>query len=125
MIHTSSRVSDIKKAQRESILFKLISELFTQAASDDQRLKGIFISRVQLSDNRSLCTVFFYSADGKKHFDDLFEVLKLYKPSMRKAVAKNISARYAADIRFAYDEHFDKVQKLEKLIESVKTTEEE
>ena len=32
----------------------------------------------------------FYSVDGEKAFKDKLETLKLYKPSLRKAISQNI-----------------------------------
>ena len=117
----SSAVRDIKKAQRESILLKKIAELFMQVAMDDIRLHDIYVNRTELSPSRGMCTVYFYSPLGKKHFDELLEVLKLYKPSLRKAVSQTLDSRYTPDLMFRFDEQHEKALKIEALLEKVKS----
>lgn len=112
--------SVIKKAQRESELHHIIAELFVQQALDDAHLKGVYINRVALNADRSICTVFFFSEDGAEHFKKVLPFLILYKPSLRAAVAKKITGRYTPDIVFRFDEQYQKQLALEQLIESVK-----
>ncbi len=121
---TYSRVQDIKRAQKERLFFREISNLFLQMTLDDSRVQGISITRVKLSPDKSLCTVYFYAAEGKEFFNEKLEILKLYKPSMRKAIAAKIEARYTPDIRFAFDEHYEKQEELELLMNKIKKEEE-
>src|SRR6516164_7171990 len=100
---SSSSVRDIKKAQRESILLKKIAELFMQVTLDDTRLRDMYVNRVELSPSRGMCTVYFYSPLGEQHFDELLEVLKLYKPSLRKALATTLDSRYTPELLFKFD----------------------
>lgn len=116
----SSRISDIKRAQKESLLLRKISHLYQRAAQDDKRLQDLFISRVELSKDKSICDVYFYTSKGKEYFDEKLEVLKLYKPSLRKALASVLSSRYVPDLRFKFDSKFEKQIKIEELIEKVK-----
>ena len=119
----TSSVSNVKRAQKESQLFREISQLFMQASMDDSRLSGIFVNRVQLSPDKGVCTVFFYTADGEEHFNTLLHTLTLYKPSMRKALASLIRGRYVPDLIFKFDKQFAKQQRIEELIEQVRTKE--
>lgn len=48
-----------------------------------------------------------------------FLVLKLYKPSLRKALSK-LPSRYAPELIFKYDEELEKQMKLEELMDKVK-----
>lgn len=118
-----SRVSDIKRAQKESALLRILSQMFRLIASDDSRLTDIFINRVALSADKGICAVFFYSLKGEEHFKEMLEILKLYKPSMRKALAHEIPGRYTPELVFRYDMQFEKQQRLEELIEKVKKEE--
>ena len=55
--------------------------------------------------------------------EELKEKLKklvLYKPSLRTALSKLISSRYVPEIIFKFDKQFEKQQRIEALIESVK-----
>lgn len=112
--------SNVKRAQKESLLFREISNLFMQAAMDDSRLKDVFINRVKLSPDKGVCTVYFYSTLGEKHFDELLDILKLYKPSLRKALADRIRSRYTPELIFRFDTQFEKQSRLESLIDQIK-----
>lgn len=116
----TSSVRDIKRAQKESTLLRQISTLFMQTAMDDPRLKDIFINRVELSSDKGVCTVYFYSAKGEDYFNELLNVLKLYKPSLRTALARSIKSRYTPELIFKFDKQFEKQQKIENLLESLK-----
>ncbi|MCL4361335.1 30S ribosome-binding factor RbfA [Candidatus Dependentiae bacterium] len=115
----SGPLRNIKKAQKESLLFREISRLFMQTAMDDTRLQGVILSRVSLSVDKGVCYIYFYSYKGKKHFDEVLEVLKLYKPSLRKALSK-LPSRYTPELVFKYDEDLEKQMKLEEILDKVK-----
>lgn len=112
MIHSSATAA-IKKAQKESLLLKEISNMYHSIAMDDARLQGLFVNRVELSTDKGWVTVFFYTLDGYEKFEEQLEILKLYKPSIRKGLSSGIKSRYVPDLKFAYDAKFEKLQKLE------------
>jgi ribosome-binding factor A len=120
-----STVSSIKRSQKESLYLRTISKLFNEVAQDDAKLRGIFVSRVSLSDDKSHVTVFFHSLQGHEHFEKSFDALVVYKPSLRKALAQEIQSRYTPDIVFRYDVMFDKVQRVEELIEQANPRDED
>lgn len=113
-------VSSIKKSQKESLLFRAIAQLFTQTMLDDKKLQGLFINRVKLSDDKSVCTVYFYTTGGFADFKEKLQTLILYKPSMRHALAKTIKSRYTPELVFKFDDQFEKQQRIEGLLEKVK-----
>lgn len=117
---TRSGVSTIKRAQKESVLLRLISQLFTHASNDDKRLRDLFVNRIELSSDKGICYVYFYSTKGESFFKETLEILKLYKPSMRKSISSEINSRRTPELTFRYDTQFDKIQKIEELIEQVK-----
>ena len=119
----TSSVTNVKRAQKESLFFREISQLFLQATMDDSRLNGLFVNRVQLSPDKGLCSVYFYTADGEEHFNNVLHTLMLYKPSLRKALATTIKGRYVPDLIFKFDKQFEKQQRIEELIEKVRTKE--
>jgi ribosome-binding factor A len=117
---TSPSVSDIKRAQKESLLLREISQLFLQASIDEKALQALSINRVKLSPDKGVCTVYFYTPRGQTFFDEILPVLKLYKPSLRKALSARIRARYTPELIFKYDEQYEKVMHIESLLEKVK-----
>ena len=107
----------IRKARKEAQYLRVISTLFTQQAVEDERLRNVFINRVELSADGGLCYVFFYSNEGEAYFKVVLPHLILYKPSLRAALAQEIRGRYTPDIQFRFDEQFEKQQKIEQLID--------
>lgn len=114
------RNKDIKKAQKESLLLREISGLLLQAGMDDPRLQKVGVSRVSLSDDKGTCTVFFYTSQGKKAFEEILEILKLYKPSLRAALAKKIRGRYTPNLVFRFDDQIEKSEKMNALFQQLK-----
>jgi ribosome-binding factor A len=110
------RPHSFKKAQKEKLLLRAISNLFYQTAADDPELHGLSISRVELSPDKGNCTVFFYMPEGKEAFDQKLEKLKLYKPSMRAALASEIPGRYTPNIRFVFDATYEKQRRVEEIL---------
>ncbi len=121
----TSSTSDVKRAQKESLLFREISQLFLEAALDDPKLHSVTINRVALSPDKSICTVYFYTPDGQEFFNkELLPIVEQYKVSLRKALAGRIQSRYVPKLIFAYDAQLEKQLRLEELMEQVKEDEE-
>jgi ribosome-binding factor A len=118
MAHRSS--SDVRRNQKESALYRTLSPLFQSIARDEASLAHCAITRVELSDRGGLCTIFFTSSQGQEAFKLGLETLKLYRPSLRKALARAIQTRYVPELLFAYDEELEKVEQIEKILDSIK-----
>ena len=122
----TSSVSQIKRAQKESLLFREISDLFLKASLDNSLLRNISISRVSLSADKGICTIYFYTVLGKEAFDKTYKPLLLkYKHQFRKELASRIRSRYTPDLVIAFDDHFEKQMRLEELLERFKKEDEE
>lgn len=115
-----NKVSSIKKSQKESLFLKEFSALFLEITKDHPDLMGLFITRASLNDKKSVCTFYFYSDLGKEDFESKLDILKLYKPSIRTALAKKINARYTPEIRFGFDSQFEKELRVNALLDKVK-----
>ncbi len=116
----TSFVSNVKRAQKESLLFREISQLFMQTALDDPRLNDVMVHRVQLSQDKGVCTVYFYTDKGEERFKEILNVLVLYRPSLRKALAAKIRSRYTPELIFKFDTQFEKQQRIDQLLEDEK-----
>ena len=118
----TSSVSHVKRAQKESLLLREISELFLRASLDDPGLQAVSISRVALSPEKGALTVYFYTDKGEEHFTHkIVPILTQYKPSLRKALAKGIRSRYTPELIFSFDTQLEKQLRIEHLIEKVKS----
>jgi ribosome-binding factor A len=113
-------IQSIKKSQKESLLYKAISNLIAATTRDDNRLGGMMVNRVKLSDDKSVCTVFFYTVGGLPEFEQKLPFLLLYKSSLRRALAKSIASRYTPELIFKFDDQFEKQQRIENILEKIK-----
>ena len=116
----SKQQQEIRKAQKESYFHQEISKLFLQITMDESRLNGLFINRVQLSPDGGTCVVLFLAANGRTEFEEKLPTLILYKPSMRTALAKTSRGRYTPNLIFRYDEDYEKVEKINRLLDTLK-----
>jgi len=114
------RETDIRRAKKEALYFRELSRLFLQITLDNPDLNGIHISAVQLSPDKSVCNVLFFSEDGFDDFQERLPILILYKPSMRKAIAQSIPSRYTPELVFKYDKQMEKQRRLEALFDQLK-----
>jgi ribosome-binding factor A len=110
----------IKKSQKESLLYRVISQLIATTTLDDNRLTGVMVNRVKLSDDKGVCTVFFYTAGGLAEFEQKLPFLLLYKSSLRRALAKSIASRYTPELIFKFDDQHEKQQRIENILEKIK-----
>lgn len=117
-------LKDRRRAQKESLLMQEISKLFMRISMDDKELQGLFVNRVSLSQDKSTVKVFFYCDGGPELFEQKLKSLVLYKPSMRKAIAQEINARYTPELTFAFDHLFEKQRRVDELIDSVHNSQE-
>lgn len=117
------KVQEIKKAQKESLILRELSKLFLQITLDDKELHKLHISRVKLSEDKSLCHVFFYTPAGPEDFEKRMPRLILYKPSLRKSLSQTLALRHTPELIFKYDKQVEKQHKVEKLLDKIKTEE--
>jgi ribosome-binding factor A len=116
----SSKLSTIKTAQKESAILRILSTLFEEAIRENQELQGWYATRVQLSQGKSVAYVYIYSEGSTLTFSAILEKIKIYKPSMRKALATELQKRYTPDIVFVFDEQLKKTLHMERLLDLVK-----
>lgn len=110
--------SDVKRAQKESLLFRAFSEIYSELTREEPQLQGIYVNKVSLSKDKGTCTILFYCEDQQR-FQDVFHTLILYKPSMRKSISQKISSRYVPELRFAFDKKCERQQNLEAALHEV------
>ncbi len=111
--------SNRKREQKTSLFLHEISNLIRTLALDEPALSKVFVSRVKLSNDYGICFVYFSTFTDKEDFDNAFEILKLYKPSLRKALAQIVHSRYAANLVFLYDELKEKEREINTLLDEV------
>ncbi len=117
---SGERVRAIKQAQRESFLLREISSSYMRVMQDNEALQGVYITRVLLSSDGSTCTIYFHSSKGTEHYEQIKNLLILYKPSIRTALAKSSSSRYVPQLVFRYAEGVEQQNRVNDIIENLK-----
>ena len=115
----TSRVGSIKRSQKESLYYRIISSLLLGLIRENVELSPLFVSHVELSANKGACFVFFGAPD-EKFFNKHLKTLTLYKPSIRKALGSEIQTRYVPELFFKYDKKLEKQREVEELLNKLK-----
>lgn len=115
------QASEVKKERRKSLFLRTISALIQELATKEPAVADLFVSKVDISANSGICYVYFstFKEPGEQVFDNAMQVLKLYKPSLRKAFAKQVKTRYAPDLVFMYDKVKEKERRITELLDKV------
>ncbi|MCK4650561.1 30S ribosome-binding factor RbfA [Candidatus Babeliales bacterium] len=108
-----------KRDQKTSLIFRTIASMIQSLSLDEPKISKVFVTRVRLSSDYKICYVYFSTYGEKIDFDEALEILKLYKPSMRKGLSKTIGGRYTPDLVFIYDKTKEKERHLNELLEKV------
>jgi ribosome-binding factor A len=120
---TIRQQSSVKRAQKESLLQQVFGTFLLQLVLDDKRLQGLYLRRVKLSADKSVCTLFFYAQDGLEGFNERLRTLLLYKASLRKALADTVPSRYVPQLIFKFDNLYEKQQRIDQLLQKIKDEE--
>lgn len=114
-----SKKPSVKQEQKKAFLLKELSAFVCQISCDEPKVAQMFVNRVDLSKDTGICYVYFSTYSGEEAFREGLEVLKLYKPSMRKALAQSMRSRYVPDLVFRYDETKEKERKVNSLLDKI------
>ena len=96
-------------------------EIYMPSLSVDE----INISEVRVSSDLKIATAFVILRNAENPRDIRLRALSDIAPSIRYAVAKYLSLRYLPELRFVYDDSFDKSSKVNELLRNVAHVSEE
>ncbi len=118
---TKSNVSDIKKERRKSLFLREMTLLIRELAERESVVGDIYVSHIDISPNSGVCYVYFstFKEPGQEVFDNALQILKLYKPSLRKVFAQRVQTRYAPELVFLYDKAKEKERRINDLLNKV------
>lgn len=118
---TKTQVSDVKRERRKSLFLREIVTLIQDLSTQEPAVAGVFVSKVDISPNSGICYVYFstFKEPGDEIFEQALAVLKLYKPSLRKAFASRVQTRYAPELTFVYDKAKEKERRITELLDKV------
>ena len=106
----ASRVADVIKNE--------LSVLLVQRARDPH-LRDISISRVELSDDLRHAKIYYTMFQGQEKMAQVNRSLDKATGFMRSHLAKTLNLRFTPELRFWYDEEFEEVEKIEKLLDEI------
>lgn len=116
-----SEEAAIKRERRKAHFFAEITPLIREISQDEPSVAQVYVSNIDLSPDGGTCYVLFsaFKEPGTEVFARALEVLKLYRPSLRKAFAQRVSVRYAPELVFQYDAAKEKERRINDLLDKV------
>ena len=118
-----SPAPSIKKEQKKAFILKEVSAFVRQVTAEEPSLIPLFVTRIELSRDTGVCYVYFSTYTDRVAFEDGLKILKLYKPSMRKALADAMRSRYVPQLVFRYDEAKEKERRITGLLDEIQQEE--
>lgn len=97
-----------------------ITELLSKKMQDP-RIEMATISSVKLSADLRVADVYIAVFGDKKRISDALDGFKNSKGFIKKSIAPKLGLKYMPDLRFAYDDSFDKAAKMDELIKNAST----
>lgn len=108
-----------KKERSKVQYFREFTTLFRALARDDAAFISVYPTRIDSAPDGSVLYIYFAGSEGEEAVEKVIGQLILYKPSFRKALSQRVQARYTPQLIFKYDSTFEKVQRIEKLLEDI------
>ncbi len=115
----AARTQRPKRAVRVADVIKNeLSLLLVQKAQDPQ-LQYITVSRVELSDDLRHAKIYYTLLPGSTSQEKVERSLVRAAGFMRSHLAKTLNLRFTPELRFWYDKKFEKVEKIERLLDEI------
>ncbi|VEN74136.1 Ribosome-binding factor A [Candidatus Desulfarcum epimagneticum] len=108
------------RADRVSGLIRKNLSDMIQKEIGDPRLESAVITKVKMSADLRLATVYFSISGSKKAQKEAVGAFGSARGFIKKKLARRLGLRYMPDIRFFYDESFDYAARIENLLDSIK-----
>ncbi len=122
-----STISDVKRERKKSLFLRELSAFIDVIAQEQPAVREVYLSRIDLSADGGICYLYFAAiapidgdqAAAEARFLVALEVLKLYRPSLRRNLAAGLQARYTPDLMFLFDENREKIDRINELLDQV------
>ena len=106
----AARVADVIKNELSLLLVQRVQ---------DPHLRDITISRVELSDDLRHAKIYYTLFQGQAQAKRVNSSLVKATGFMRSHLAKTLNLRFTPELRFWYDEEFEEVEKIERLLDEI------
>jgi ribosome-binding factor A len=108
-----------KRERLEKIIEREISTIIFSEVKDD-RLKFVTITKVDLTNDLSIATVFFTVLGDDTQIDATTENLLEAKGFIKGVLSKRLDIRKIPDLRFKFDASFTEGNKIDSILRSLK-----
>jgi ribosome-binding factor A len=110
-VKRATRVAEGMREELASLLGKKVR---------DPRVQGVIVSRVTVTDDLRSAKVYVRLLDGdESRKDELLTGLKSAAGMLRSALTKQLSLRFAPELRFYYDEGVEKQARIDQLLNEI------
>lgn len=109
----------VKRAVKVADVIKNELSMLLVSKVRDQKLGGVSISRVEVTDDLKIARIFYTIFEGAKNRGQVQKSLDKAKGFMRSHLARTMNMRYTPDLQFRYDDKADKVRELEELFQEI------
>ncbi|GGA02270.1 MAG: 30S ribosome-binding factor RbfA [Rhodobacteraceae bacterium] len=98
------------------LIRRTLSDVLMRGDIHDPELNrlSITVGEVTVSPDLKVATAYVVPLGGG-HEDEMFELLKRNKSELRRAVSKNMTLKYAPELRFKLDETFDRLDETRRI----------
>jgi ribosome-binding factor A len=86
----------------------------------DPRLALVTITRVKISDDLRFATVYASVAHGRERSENMLAGFRSALGFLRRELSRRLGLRYTPELKFVYDESFDRAEALNKILETVR-----
>jgi ribosome-binding factor A len=123
-----STTADVKRERKKSLFLRELSVFVDTISQEQPALREVYLSRLELSADGGICYLYFAAiapmsdaqpVSAEDRYKAALEVLKLYRPSIRKALAQALQARYTPDLIFMFDEKREQIDRINELLDQV------
>lgn len=108
-----------KKERLEKILEREIATIIFNDIKDD-RLKFVTITKVNLTNDLSLATVYYTVLGDEAQIAATSENIADAKGFIKGILSKRLEVRKTPDLRFKYDDSYEQGNKIENILKSIK-----
>lgn len=117
-------MASIKILRLQSELLKMFNTTIIYELGDS-RLKSVYFSDMIISPDLTLAKVYFYSHDNDYTDKQLIRYLTKASGQFKKCIGNAKIMRIIPELRFYWDDSYNKSQKIESILKTIHSEEEE
>ena len=108
-----------KRERLENILKREISTIIFSDVKDD-RLKFVTITKVDLTNDLSIATVYYTVLGDKEQVEATAQNLAEAKGFIKGLLGKRLEIKKIPDLKFKFDESFEQGNRIEEILKQIK-----